>query len=276
MYLYSTPVETWTSLLLGEDLLSFGKLVTLYNKPLTDFEDAQVRCGVFLNMMAISQYSSALTDLGQSQPSNIFASPQLTLDFANSTVSMMVKAMNRSTPLEWEGMLETRVPAKAEEIPLNDITAFYKWAKKGVPHVDPAVLSTEYLCQVAKLKSTGSLIISIVVADLVLLQTLWVAFDWAVSSFHHRGQPEARYCLGCLKQMGLEDSDDDSDVWSIKANRTSYEHLSDDQGDDDSASTVVQRSSASTRSVSSLRKRSDNGISVRTSSLSSVSSRGQD
>jgi hypothetical protein len=47
----------------------------------------------------------------------------------------------------------------------------------------------------------GSLIISILVADLVFLQVLWKVFNWAVTLTLERRHPAAKYCQGCAKEL---------------------------------------------------------------------------
>ncbi|KAI1412132.1 hypothetical protein F5Y13DRAFT_180230 [Hypoxylon sp. FL1857] len=53
--------------------------------------------------------------------------------------------------------------------------------------VNQSILAADYLCQVPRLKSPGNLILSVLVADLVILQTIWKVF----------GLVEARCCTAC-------------------------------------------------------------------------------
>lgn len=78
------------------------------------------------------------------------------------------------------------------------------------PKITPSVFSTTYICQVPRLKSTGTLIVSVLVADLVMLQTIWKIFVLAVDHFVASKEEESIYCEGCarnLKEKEKSDSD---------------------------------------------------------------------
>lgn len=55
--------------------------------------------------------------------------------------------------------------------------------------VTPAVIFTEYLCQIPQRKPMGSLIISIFLADLVFLQALWKILTLCTSAYVLRQKP---------------------------------------------------------------------------------------
>jgi hypothetical protein len=63
--------------------------------------------------------------------------------------------------------------------------------------VNPSVLTADYLCQVPQLKPTSSLVISVLIADLVLLQTIWHVFKLVIDQLLGRRHPEMRFCEGC-------------------------------------------------------------------------------
>ena len=67
----------------------------------------------------------------------------------------------------------------------------------GQLQATPSTISTNYLCSVSKMKSRGNLFISILLADLVLLNTIWVLYSLIVQRFFVRS-PTANYCEGCL------------------------------------------------------------------------------
>jgi hypothetical protein len=61
--------------------------------------------------------------------------------------------------------------------------------------IKPSVFFTEYLCQVPTLKSAGSLILAVLVADLVFLNAAWVLLNWfAVARLD---ESTAHQCEGC-------------------------------------------------------------------------------
>ncbi|KAI1807488.1 hypothetical protein F4811DRAFT_475187 [Daldinia bambusicola] len=63
--------------------------------------------------------------------------------------------------------------------------------------VDQSVIAADYLCQVPRLKSAGNLIVSVLVADLVLLQAIWKIFVLLVDKFCIKSTEEAQYCANC-------------------------------------------------------------------------------
>lgn len=67
--------------------------------------------------------------------------------------------------------------------------------------ITPSVLATTYVCQVPRLKSTGTLIVSVLVADLVLLQAIWKLFVLATNYFLTLNKDERRYCEECAKNF---------------------------------------------------------------------------
>lgn len=138
---------------------------------------------------AISSF--LLTDLSQSNPSNVFAQPSLLMKFVNQTESKLPPP-NNGVQNMWEHL---------DCPPMNNETAFFNFVGFGIPSVAPATIPAQYLCQVPERKSTGSLIISVLVADLVFLQALWKILNWAVTLGLERRHPDARYCIGCAKQL---------------------------------------------------------------------------
>jgi hypothetical protein len=70
--------------------------------------------------------------------------------------------------------------------------------------VRPSVLATNYLCQVPRRKPWGSLIVSILVADLVLLRALWTVVGFVSTYFAKRRDPLANTCETCAKSLREE------------------------------------------------------------------------
>lgn len=67
--------------------------------------------------------------------------------------------------------------------------------------VRPSVLATNYLCQVSRRKPWGSLIKSILVADLVLLRALWTVVTLVSTYFAKRRDPLANTCETCARSL---------------------------------------------------------------------------
>ncbi|KAK6953261.1 hypothetical protein Daesc_005562 [Daldinia eschscholtzii] len=75
--------------------------------------------------------------------------------------------------------------------------------------VDQSVIAANYLCQVPQLKSPGNLIISVLVADLVLLQAIWKIFVLLVDRFCIKSTEEARYSASCTPAIEVTKAPED-------------------------------------------------------------------
>ncbi|KAK4494247.1 hypothetical protein PRZ48_014545 [Zasmidium cellare] len=92
--------------------------------------------------------------------------------------------------------------------------------------IDPSVLATEYLCQVPQLKPTGSLIIAVLIADIVLLKTIWQLYklgvDWMLQNKH----PDMKLCEGCLVGHGqVDDSSAAESEIKAQSHRGDYQKI---------------------------------------------------
>jgi hypothetical protein len=67
--------------------------------------------------------------------------------------------------------------------------------------ITPSFFFTEYLCQTPTLKSAGSLILSVLVADLVFLNAAWVLLNWFAVKKLEGSKPTAHYCEGCAESI---------------------------------------------------------------------------
>ncbi|KAK4446417.1 hypothetical protein QBC34DRAFT_150230 [Podospora aff. communis PSN243] len=67
--------------------------------------------------------------------------------------------------------------------------------------VSPAVVTTTYLCQVPRLKSTGTLLVAVLVNDIVILAALWRLFVLLVGYFLLK--PDMMVCEGCSEREPL-------------------------------------------------------------------------
>lgn len=145
--------------------------------------------------LAKSIYSTVLTDLGQSVDSNIFANQTTFLAFTNQTVAYAASLDRDPRPAYFVSWID-------------NTTIFFDYYRAAVPTgVAPSTISQQYLCQVPQRKSTGSLLVSIIVADLVFLQVLWETLNFLVGLVMARRHPESKYCMGCEKQLQEADYD---------------------------------------------------------------------
>lgn len=121
------------------------------------------------------------TDLGQSeQDHNIFQDPELLRAYSDNLTEITLNLRDNQT--------------------IGPETAPYKPSPDGDARlvVNPSILVTDYLCQVPQRKPWGSLITSILVADIVFLRTLWAIVTFIASHFAKRQSPLANSCESCL------------------------------------------------------------------------------
>lgn len=72
--------------------------------------------------------------------------------------------------------------------------------------INPSTLSTVYLCQIPRRKPARELVFSVLVADLVFLQAIWLLFTFCVGLWMKRRDPSTNYCSKCAaaaEQNGL-------------------------------------------------------------------------
>lgn len=155
--------------------------------------------------MAKSLESTILTDLGQqsAQP-NILSDAELLQHFtANFSQMTEWAALNR------EPLLNLNITGKTinSEYLVGPAIQDYNTLKDttGPLGVRPSTFALNYLCSVPQRKSTGSLLISLTVADLVFLQTVWLLFTFAICFIMRRRDPTTDHCEGCLERRGLGD-----------------------------------------------------------------------
>ena len=112
-----------------------------------------------------SLYSTVMTDLGQTDTqSNILLNATALQHFTRNFSAMQSQVLNAipGPANESYEMLENQTG------PLNTSTS---------------IITNKYLCQIPQRKSTGTLILSILVADLVFLQASWKLFYLCTSSW---------------------------------------------------------------------------------------------
>lgn len=173
------------------------------------------RSYLIIDTLAKLLHATILTDLGQSIETNILTSPQKTMEFAKNSLRMLeVKCPNFG--YVWKGL---SCPFPSEPL------TFFKLVRTGEPSVAPSGIYTQYFCTIPKLKSPGYLFISVLVADLVLLQAIWIVFTWVVNFFLQRRDPLATYCPGCAVNEQKLKGGIDSAASTSSGSRGSYEQL---------------------------------------------------
>lgn len=127
------------------------------------------------------------TDLGQIKQSyNILQDPELLRAYSDNLTEITLNLRENQT--------------------IGPETAPYKQSHDDDARlvVNPSILVMDYLCQVPERKPWGSLITSILAADIVFLRTLWAIVTFIASYFAKRQSPFANSCESCLRPFDDE------------------------------------------------------------------------
>lgn len=123
-----------------------------------------------LDVFAKSYYSVVMWDLNFDRQNNAFASKE-SMDYLVSTISSATGN-------------DTMTPSPILGSP--DLVGNH------------ARFEMQYICSVPQKKDTGSLIISVVVANIVLLCVFWNIFNWVALRYLRSRDPNWDFCRGCL------------------------------------------------------------------------------
>ncbi|KAI7773469.1 hypothetical protein LA080_010898 [Diaporthe eres] len=124
-----------------------------------------------LDAFAKSYYSVVMWDLNFDRQTNAFASGN-SMDYLVSTINSATGS-DTMTPSPILGSL--------------DLVGNH------------ARFEMQYICSVPQKKDTGSLIISVVVANIVLLCVFWNIFNWAALKYLRSRDPTWDICRGCIR-----------------------------------------------------------------------------
>lgn len=142
-------------------------------------------------------HSTVLADLGQPE-SNILTDTNL-LEYFSSNISEIARQQaGGQATWGWGNNLKvSEVGLAAGPYTVQNKT---RWNLRA----EPSFMSITYLCQVPRLKSAGSLILSVLIADFVLLQVLWKLFVLCVDFFMYRNYADMGSCQGCRKDSVVD------------------------------------------------------------------------
>ncbi|KAK6854449.1 hypothetical protein PG995_009542 [Apiospora arundinis] len=153
-----------------------------------------------VNILGKAMWFTVMTDLGFNDTTvpNMLVYPNL---LANLTA-------NLTSEMRWWKWAREEADMRGVDfkinVPMDTGLASESFDPSRIPHsllgATPAFLSTNYICQVPQTKSPGILFISILVADLVLLQAVWLVFRFIVDTVSQRKYPSMRYCAGCCAE----------------------------------------------------------------------------
>lgn len=148
--------------------------------------DPTPRIWTTVDQLAKSMYSAALGDLGQiSMPSHSYV-------LNNAT---MIQTFSQ----DFAKINELNIIANYSQL----VSTSYNARQAGGNPTGPlsltsSVIVTKYLCQVPHRKPIGDIFISVLLADLVLLQAAWKLYTFAVNRILRRRKGTILFCEGCL------------------------------------------------------------------------------
>jgi hypothetical protein len=150
-----------------------------------------------VNVLAKATYFSMLADLGRDNSSgpNMLADPYL---LTNLSSNMTI--VNASLTPQFRAWLPSDEEEQSYNVSRKDLNP-------GPLGISPAILTTNYICQVPRMKSIGTLFLSVLVADLVLLQTLWTIFKLVVDTFLIGNRSKLKGCEGCAVSSKLDEDE---------------------------------------------------------------------
>lgn len=161
-----------------------------------------------VDSLAKSMYSAVMADLGQvsvSTRANIVAN-ETTLEYFTANFSDAL----------------TTLSSGDRQLVLTDYwTRQNSSTPTGPLGLTASVVSTRYLCQVPKRRPIGDIFISVLLADLVLLQAIWKLYTFTIQRFLLRTHSNFNHCEGCIKgRPEVLPDESDSEVVSLKDGRT--------------------------------------------------------
>lgn len=150
-----------------------------------------------------STYATILADLGQTS-----AGPTMLTD----------EALLRSFTADLADIQRQ----KANAVPGPATESYDETRGTGPLSVTPSVISAQYICQVPRMRSPGSLIVAIIVADLVFLQSAWTLYNFVCVYWLERKDPDSKSCSACVNRRSKTPPADSAEKISGKA----YERVS--------------------------------------------------
>lgn len=115
---------------------------------------------------------------------------------------------------------------------LNESYSAFR-SQMGELGTNNATILSQYLCSVPEQKSTWTMLIAIVMADIVFLQTAWRLFSLAAENMASNNSDTALFCKGCLgnldKMVQVDTIEGDTKCKSGKIEKGEYKQVVDEQ-----------------------------------------------
>ncbi|KAH8651202.1 hypothetical protein BX600DRAFT_100440 [Xylariales sp. PMI_506] len=185
-----------------------------------------------VDILGKAMWFSVLTDLGRNETEvpNMLIDPALLANLT-SNYTAEYQAWPNDTGNITQALDESLSQASfnPDALPLPDLNA------------TQSTLATNYVCQVPRMKSIGTLVFSVIQADLVFLQTAFMLFQLVVNYFLQSRHPESNYCEGCQRGAALDtqqsgakveaqvEEQDSASSMHSKATHKGYSHINQEE-----------------------------------------------
>ncbi|KAJ4250941.1 hypothetical protein NW762_011591 [Fusarium torreyae] len=159
--------------------------------------------GIWIDAYSLTRafYFTILADLGQTKSgSNMLEDPDLLTDATK----------------DYE-KIRDREPTWGDNLRINETTGLATRAFKSKDTsekdlgITPSVISTTFLCQVPRLKSKSTLVVSVIINTFVLLSAIWKLYKFVTECFLTSRHPELMYCEGCAMNMPKQTGEEAGD-----------------------------------------------------------------
>ncbi|KAL1866692.1 hypothetical protein Daus18300_006636 [Diaporthe australafricana] len=119
--------------------------------------------------------------------------------FAKAFYSSILLDLGSASPLTDEGSITYLLSQRNVSVlgvPTTKAVATFK-DEMAALNSTAAQLSLQYVCSVPKQKDRFTMVVSIMIADLVLLSAFWQCLNWAATKWLSVQTPDWNYCPGC-------------------------------------------------------------------------------
>ncbi|RFU29263.1 hypothetical protein B7463_g7063, partial [Scytalidium lignicola] len=156
-----------------------------------------------VDIYAKSFYSTVLADLGQTS--------------ANTKPNILTES-HRELLQNYTSVFEN-MPARCNAANGPATLSFEDESRRtkfGPLQLKNSTIVQQYLCEIPKQKSTGIVVVAILSADLVFLQTAWACFTWLTTSVLVKKDKTAMFCASATKNSEKEKGENENQDYHLE------------------------------------------------------------
>lgn len=166
---------------------------------------------ITLDTFAKSFYSLLLSDFGSASMTNALMSRH-GIEWLSDQIDRKLENQNLPEVTGRPDDIPNIDGTEAGSYPINET---YELVTRALDHppdltnARPPTIYTEYLCSIPLQRGWGALLVSVLVADLVFLQTMWQILNFVTTQWMQRRYEDVNYCVGCMQMK------DAGGVWHV-------------------------------------------------------------